>query len=471
MANKAQATDDRLVAARLMHRLLVHRQTLDQLEPDAGLEPFVRELVYGTARHYFSLAYRLHSVLDRTLRTKDQDLFALMLIGAYQLLHTRVPAHAAVAATVDSVKGLKKPWARGLINASLRSVQRAAEQPLAELTLKAAAEPALSEAEVELPQWLNDELAKDHPEDWPALAHALAARAPMTLRVRLDAAGTLASQLVALNRQHTEPFDRETWILDASIPTRSLPGYAQGSVSVQDAGAQLALHALEQLRSHLLPMIESISAAPDPGKTEDPKPTLRFLDACTAPGGKLFHLLERWQPDFQLEVLAMDASADRLAFVAAEAKRLRWVHPAADANLRLKFLEADATDRGWWDGQTFDLVLVDAPCSGTGTLRRHPDVKLLRQAEDIDQQCLLQTQLLANLAHCVRPGGGMLYATCSLLARENDQVVGHFLAAHPGWRLVPLTLPSGSATNFGWQLLPTDPRTDGFYYAALVQLQ
>ena len=186
-----------------------------------------------------------------------------------------------------------------------------------------------------------------------------------------------------------------------------------------------------------------------------PEPGSRVLDACAAPGGKLFHLLERFPG---VTAVALDSSAQRLERLSAEAGRLR--HP-------VNALHGDVTELTWWDGEAFDRILLDAPCSGSGTLRRHPDIKLLKKASDLDGYAQLQSRLLTNLWQTLRPGGNLLYCTCSLFAEENDQVVAAFLNVADDAETSPASLASGLARTYGWQLLPTDSRTDGFYYALL----
>ena len=451
MSHRIPGAKQRARAARALARVLTKGQTLDQLEPDPPFDPLERELLYGTLRHYFSLAYRASTLLSSPLKAKDQDLWALLLIGLYQLEHLSLPDHAAVASTAGAARNLKKPWGTGLINGCLRTAQRSLSKPLATLPRKGST--TQEEARYELPGWLIGQLKADHEQNWEALTEAFLTRAPMALRLVNSDQGAVEAALHEAGLHWSKPFEAETLVLDKACPVSALPGYDTGAVSVQDAGAQLGANALTQLWSSL---------SPSPASLE----SWRWADFCCAPGGKLFHALERWQDQPQ-SVLALDNSAKRLAQVAQEQKRLG--HPRPGQSLELKLADASNPEQ-WWDGTAYDFVLLDAPCTGTGTLRRHPDVKLLRKVEDLLSQTKTQTALLQAAARVTRGGGGVLYATCSVLQAENDAIIDAFLEEHPDWQSVPLSLPSGVATAHGWQLLPIDPATDGFYYAALKHL-
>ncbi|MEM6707535.1 MAG: transcription antitermination factor NusB [Pseudomonadota bacterium] len=448
---------DRARAARLLNRVLTEGRTLDQLEPDAPLSPLVRELLYGAARHAYSLSYRCAALLKRPLKARDSDLWALLLIGAYQLLHTNVPAHAALNETVHATRLLKKPWARGLINGCLRTIAGNAEQPnpAALDTLPRNGAATRDEARFELPQWLIKRLQVEYGTAFPRLAEALAGRAPMTLRVAPGQRDALARALNDHGRHWRTPYgeDSATWILDQPLPVAALPGHAEGCFSVQDAGAQLGQRVLDELLHHC-----DSSAATGTH--------LHWVDACAAPGGKLCHALERWQARPH-QVTAFEVSESRAAHLHRELSRLRL--PGAATTLDVQ--TADARDQAAsWSQKPVDLVLLDAPCSGTGTLRRHPDIRLLASSDALTEHQATQQTLLTALASIVRPGGALLYATCSLLEEENDGVVGTFLEQHDDWRTTAIELPTGNPRRHGWQLTPIDPDTDGFYYAALVKL-
>lgn len=431
----SEGARERAAAARLLRQVVVNRRTTDRVFATREASPLVQEMVLGSLRHHFSLSAAVDGCLRQPLRQKDRDVYCLLIVGAYQLWHMRVPDHAAIFETVGATRVLGKTWAKGLVNAVLRSL--AGQAPL---------------EHSEHPAWLEAALAEAYGDAASEVMAADNARAPMCLRLnllrtgaedyeaRLAEAGLTsrapnrAESTGADGRQAVGP-GPETRVLQEPVPVGRLPGFAEGLVSVQDAGAQLA--------APLLTGPAGTAAG-------------RLLDACAAPGGKLFHALER-QPD--LTGVALESNPDRLAALEAEAARL--------GHTRLEPRAADATTLDWWDGTTFDYVLVDAPCSGTGTLRRHPDIKVLREPGDLPTLTDLQRRLMANLWRVVEPGGTLLYCTCSILTAENDDVVAHFLAQHPDARVTGVPLTSGRPTRHGWQLLPTDPDTDGFYFARL----
>jgi 16S rRNA (cytosine967-C5)-methyltransferase len=421
---------ERAEAARLLHRVAARRQTTDQAFAGVDHSPLVQELVFGSLRHYFSLRRLIGSLLTNPLKPKDQELMFLMIVGAYQLIHMRVPDHAAIFETVNACRLLGRPWATGLVNAVLRKCAQARPE---------------AERSFEHPEWLEGALREGY-EDAESIMAANNARAPMTLRINLARttpeaylAHLEAARLAVRPTNGTlagsgEWVGPETQVMLSPISTQALPGHSEGLVSVQDAGAQVAANLL----------------APRPGD--------RVLDACAAPGGKLFHLIERY-PEAQL--IAVEKNPRRMEQLRGDGRRLGHSNYAS--------LIGDATSLDWWDGIPFQQVLIDAPCSGTGTLRRHPDIKVLRKQGDITAFAGLQQRLLANLWRTLSPGGNLLYCTCSLLAAENDSVIGAFLAQQQDASVSTLKLSSGRATRHGWQLLPTDPDTDGFYYARMIK--
>jgi 16S rRNA (cytosine967-C5)-methyltransferase len=419
---------ERAEAARLLRRIAMGGEPSDQVFGRRAASPLVQELVLGSVRHWFSLSAAVDAALHRPMQAKDQDLYALLVVGAYQLRHMRVPDHAAIFETVAACTALRKPWARGLVNALLRQFAQGGQDDQTDRSF-------------EHPPWLEARLRAEYP-DAEAIMTANNRRAPQSLRVnlrrsdpaayraRLGAAGVAVLPMTAANgRQGFEP---ETLTLARPLPAADLPGYAEGIVSIQDAGAQFAAPLLV------------------------PRAGERVLDACAAPGGKLFHLAER-QPD--AVYLGVDRSEHRLEHVRQEARRL--------GHTRVALRAADATSLDWWDGTPFHRVLLDAPCSGTGTLRRHPDIKLLRRPEHVTAAAALQQRLLENLWHLLAPGGTLVYCTCSILSTENDAVVAAFLERHAEAEKVPFELTTGRTTRHGWQLLPTDPLTDGFYYSRM----
>lgn len=398
---------------------------------DLGL---AQELSYGCLRHYYSLRWALRRLLKSGLKARDGDIEALLLIGLYQLRHTRIPDHAAIHASVELTRALGKGWAKGLVNGVLRNAQRQGAA-----LYEDADDTAGEEARHDHPRWLLSALRAAWPGHWPAIVAANNARAPMTLRVnrRLTSAAAYRAQLADAGLASTLCVDSPDGVqLDTPCGVERLPDFASGAVSVQDESAQLAAALL----------------GAQPGE--------RVLDACCAPGGKTAHLLEL-EPSLQLT--AVDASAERLTRVAETLRRL---------NLNAQLVAGDATaPRDWWDGTCFGRILVDAPCSATGVIRRHPDIKLLRRAEDIPDLARTQVALLAALWPLLKPGGTLLYTTCSVLPAENQHVVEAFVARTPDARPQPLETGWGLPCSLGIQRLPVAGGGDGFYYARLTKAE
>ncbi len=389
----------------------------------------VRELAMGTARWQPRLEILLDRFLDKPLRRADQDVQALLLIGLYQLLHTRIPAHAVLSETVTCADSLKKKWAKGLVNAVLRRAQREAEELLPQLEK----DPVVVTAH---PRWLQKLLKANWPEHWLEICAANNQHPPMTLRVnaqrvsrddylqQLQQAGITATATV---------YSHSGIRLEQPCDVHQLPGFADGLCSVQDEAAQLSAQLL------------------------DARPGQRVLDACCAPGGKTCHILET-QPALD-SLLALDLEAERLKRVQDNLNRLRLT-------ASLKATDVRDVDN-WWDNQPFDRILLDAPCSATGVIRRNPDIKLTRQPDDIAELAKLQGELLDVLWPTLKPGGLLLYATCSTLPTENSDNIGQFLARTPDARELPTGLECGIEQHHGRQLFPQPDGHDGFYYALL----
>ena len=447
--------EDRARAARLLLDVLHKGRTTDQSFGNQTVTPLVAELVYGTLRYYYSLTEHLEVHLAKALRSKDLDLRCLMLVGAYQLFHTRIPVHAVLHETVNACRGLRKPWAANLVNAVLRKLADVARTS-SEGAVSAGIE-SNNERSFELPHWLFAKLSLQYESLAPALMRACLDRAPMSLRVNVQRISITdyRHRLLAADLPCHQGWLAENLILDAPVPARRLPGLTEGLVSIQDPGAMFACGLLTGSR-----------LKPTPADTAESPRHLRILDACAAPGGKLFHLAES-HPDALLT--GVELNDKRMAYLRAEAERL--------GHTRITLLAGDASNRSWWSGEPFDAILLDAPCSGTGTLRRHPDIKILRQMEDLPDYARLQRALLENLWQMLNPGGLLLYCTCSLLEEENDSVIGSFLNDTPSAANAPFELPTGIPTRHGWQLLPipesADPQparsVDGFYYARLIR--
>jgi 16S rRNA (cytosine967-C5)-methyltransferase len=403
---------------------------LDRVEQrDRGL---AQDLAFGTARWQPRLALIAEKLLQKPFKAADRDVEALLLIGLYQLFYTRIPAHAAIGETVACVDKLKKPSLKGLLNAVLRNAQRDSESIIASLDR----DPVLHSAH---PRWLQKALKAQWPEQWQAICAANNAHPPLILRVNRRL-GSRDDYLAELRRSGFagEPcrFSRDGIRLLQACDVTSLPGFAAGLVSVQDEAAQLAAELLELA----------------PGQ--------RVLDACCAPGGKTCHLLEV-EPALA-GVVAVDLEEKRLVRVRENLKRL---------NLDAELIAADGRDTAaWWDGQPFQRILLDAPCSATGVIRRHPDIKLTRQAADIPALAQLQGELLDALWPTLEVGGILLYATCSVLPMENSDTIAAFLARTPSARELQISADFGLQPAHGRQLLPQIDGHDGFYYAKLSKI-
>ncbi|MEA3274583.1 MAG: 16S rRNA (cytosine(967)-C(5))-methyltransferase RsmB [Pseudomonadota bacterium] len=392
-------------------------------------KPLVQELCYGALRALPRLEALAGLLLHKPLKRDDGDLLALLLIGLYQLTDTRIPDHAAVAATVEAARTLGKVWASALVNALLRRFLREREQLLA----RAQRSPS---AKWLFPDWLLRRFQSAWPDDWQTIVAASNARPPMTLRVnrlRSTRAAYAARLAAAGLTARPTAYAGSGLRLDSPVPTAHLPGFADGLVSVQDAGAQLAADLLD-------------AAAGD-----------RVLDACAAPGGKTAHILER--AGDRLDLTALDADPKRLERVRENLQRL-------GLSARIQVGDA-AAPAGEWAQAPFDRILLDAPCSATGVVRRHPDIKWLRRESDIAALSELQARMLDSLWHLLAPGGTLLYATCSLLPEENERRIQDFLGRRTDSREMPLDVGWGVARAAGRQTLPQEGGMDGFYYAKL----
>ncbi|MDD1506078.1 16S rRNA (cytosine(967)-C(5))-methyltransferase RsmB [Pseudomonas sp. CNPSo 3701] len=428
----------RLAAARALAAVLDGKASLgtslppllDKVEArDRGL---AQDLAFGAARWQPRLELIAGKLLRKPFKEGDRDLEALLLVGLYQLFYTRIPAHAAIGETVGCVDKLKKTSAKGLLNAVLRNAQREGDSLIQELDR----DPVLHTAH---PRWLQKQLKAFWPEHWQAICAANNAHPPLILRVNRRH-GSRDDYLARLRQTgfEAEPctFSRDGIRLLQACDVTLLPGFAEGHVSVQDEAAQLATDLLQLA----------------PGQ--------RVLDACAAPGGKTCHLLEA-EPALS-EVVAVDLEAKRLARVRENLDRL---------GLEATLIAADGRDTAaWWDGKPFQRILLDAPCSATGVIRRHPDIKLTRKADDIPALATLQGELLDALWPTLEVGGILLYATCSTLPTENTEVIDAFLARTPGARELDIAGPFGLKQPHGRQLLAQQGGHDGFYYAKLIKI-
>lgn len=426
-------SNPRVSVARILSAVIGEQLNLDNafaqhLPAQTESTAFIKAASFGVLRHYLRLQFYLQQLLSKPLKKKDLDVQCLLLCGLHELFDMHTPDHAVVSETVNAVHELNKAWAKALVNAVLRNAQRRQQQ----LLQQAQQDPQALRLH---PHWLLALLQQDWPQHWQTIVAHNNLPPPMTLRIdthQLDRPTYLA-QLAQQGMPATAHAQVPTALtLEHAVDVHALPGFAQGRVSVQDAAAQLA------------------------GLLLDPQPGERVLDACAAPGGKTLHLLQQ-QPALA-ELVALDHDPQRLERVGQNLARAR---------LSARLLQGDASQPGtWWDGTPFDRILLDAPCSATGVIRRHPDIKLLRRAEDIPRLAKTQAQILAALWPLLKSGGMLLYATCSVLKIENDRQIQTFLQQHADARIQPITATWGLAQVCGRQILP-DAGMDGFYFALI----
>ncbi|MDU6389064.1 MULTISPECIES: 16S rRNA (cytosine(967)-C(5))-methyltransferase RsmB [unclassified Pantoea] len=426
-----KSTNLRSLAAQLIERVIDKGESLSAVLPAAQKKvgdkdgALLQELCFGVLRTLPQLEALIGKLMARPLSGKQRVLHYLIMVGIYQLLYTRVPAHAALAETVAGAEVLKRANLKGLINGVLRQFQRQQVELIAEVDH--APQRYLH------PGWLLQRLQKAWPDNWQRIVDANNQRPPMWLRV---------------NRQH---HSRDSWLalltesgkaavadetafdalrLEAPAPVGQLPGFADGWVTVQDLSAQ---------RCALL-------LAPEDGE--------QILDLCAAPGGKTTHILEIAP---KAQVMAVDVDAQRLTRVKENLQRL---------NMQAEVKQGDGrTPAAWCGERQFDRILLDAPCSATGVIRRHPDIKWLRRDRDIAELASLQREILDAIWPHLKPGGILLYATCSVLPDENEAQIDAFLSRHADARAE--ALPDGKIS--GLQVFPTIDGGDGFFYAKLIK--
>lgn len=421
-------TNDRLQALKILIELMEHQASLSQLMPSsAQITPLTKELCFGFCRHYFRLEAIALKLLDK--KPKDLDVWTVLLLGLYQLQYMNKPEYATVKETVALLEKIGKNWAKGLVNAVLRNFCRRSEELLSQLKEG----PVFNFGQ---PEWLLKRIKMDWPLDWEQIAAANDAHPPMTLRINSKKT-TRDEYLDVLNKAGLKARSIEgvpqAIILEEACDVYQLPGFEQGQVSVQDAAAQCAVALL------------------------DLKPGLRVLDACSAPGGKTCHILEI-EPELEA-CIALDLDAKRLNRVKENLQRLE---------LQATVMQGDASQpQTWWDGLLFDRILLDAPCSATGVIRRHPDIKLLRRSEEVQAIVQRQKVLLEALWPLLKAGGLLVYATCSIIADENEKQIAAFLKEHPKASVLENKGLCGRTTGHGLQILPGEQEMDGFFYSVL----
>ncbi|BCE03033.1 16S rRNA (cytosine(967)-C(5))-methyltransferase RsmB [Marinicellulosiphila megalodicopiae] len=420
----------RLLVAQVVNQVAHHGDSLSNLLPmylpkiGEDQASLFQALVYGSIRQYFQLRKLVQTKLKTPLRGKEVIVESLLIVGLYQILYSRIKEHAAINETVNACDLLNKEWAKGLINAVLRDVLRDKDAVLEQI-----------QTFENFPKWLVKRIKKDWPKYKADIFEQSDLQAPMSLRLSkaivpeeylqdLEEEG-IDAQLSEISKQGIR--------LENACDVLDLPGFEEGLISVQDEAAQLA--------GQLLPI-----------KDGD-----HVLDACCAPGGKSIHLLQ--QADISL--VALDQDERRMARVHENLER---------ANVQADCIVADASDtQSWFDGKQFDAILLDAPCSATGVIRRHPDIKLLRRDTDIEALAELQKKILDSLWPLLKTGGYLLYATCSILKRENEQQMNDFLYHNKDAKECDLPEGFGIPTKIGRQMLPNGH--DGFYYALLQKIK
>lgn len=421
----------RATATRIIHQVVHHGQSLGQLLPPAleGLPADERgrlqDWCFGGCRWWHRLNAEHQKRLHKPLPKRHELLESLLILGLYQLRHTRIAPHAAIHQSVETARELGSPQLTGLMNGILRKSLRDGEPG-----------PTSDAIHYSHPEWLVAKLGANWPDHWQAMLDANNRKPPMSLRFHPghhDQASALAALADAGLTAHPGQLATQALQLDEACPVDRIPGFNQGHFSVQDEAAQLCTELL------------------------DLAPGQRVLDACAAPGGKTGAILEN-EPG-PAEVVALDSDRDRLGRITENLERI-------GASARLVAADAGDAD-SWWDGTAFDRILLDAPCSATGVIRRHPDIKLLRRETDIRELADTQLRLLEACWRTLAIGGRLVYATCSVLHQENSRIIQRFINGHMDAQLVPITLDWGIETGYGRQLITGEREQDGFFYACL----
>lgn len=421
----------RSIAAKAISQVLDQGQSLSTVLPglqknisekDRGL---LQELCFGTLRVLPQLEWCLQQLMAKPLTGKQRTLHYLLMVGIYQLVHTRIPPHAALAETVEGAVALKRPQLKGLINGVLRQFQRQQDDLIQRMEN--------TDSRYLHPSWLLNRIKKAYPEQWQQIIEANNQRPPMWLRVN-RAHHSRDEYLVLLQEAGIDaaphPDYADALRLFTPSAVTELPGFADGWVTVQDASAQGSVDLL------------------------DPQNGEMILDLCCAPGGKTTHILEAAP---KAHVLAVDVDKQRLLRVNENLQRLK---------LHAEVKQGDGREPQSWAGdREFDKILLDAPCSATGVIRRHPDIKWLRRDSDIAELAGLQREILEAIWPRLKTNGVMVYATCSILPEENSLQISAFLRDHPEAQLVE----TGDINNPGKQNLPHAEDGDGFYYAKLIK--
>lgn len=413
-------------------------QAIDKLEDrrDRGL---ANELVNGVLRWRWQLEYFVSKLLAKPLKSKDSDVQLILLMALYELIECRTPDYAIINEAVELVrapagKGAGKKWAASLVNAVLRRFTREKDQLLASMHD--------DRVRYSHPDWLLEKIKTDWPDNWQQIIQANNQRPAFWLRVNQSQCTTSRYQQLLGESQiesDVSPVAESALKLSHGMDVRTLPGFDAGQVSVQDVGAQLTAKLMNiNTSGHY-----------------------RVLDLCAAPGGKTCHLLECYKSIDYL--LAVELDEQRMQRVRENLQRLQ---------LNAELLVADARDyEKWWSGEKFDRILIDAPCSGSGVIRRHPDIKTLRRESDIPHLVKLQAEILLAAWQMLVAGGELLYVTCSIFKDENQNQIKQFIADHGDAEDIKIEAHWGKACEYGRQLFPGEEDADGFYFCHLRKRQ
>ncbi len=413
-------------AVRVLSAVIIDGKSMDS-QFNSGDSPLSKQISYGVIRDYYHLSALLEQLLKKPLTGKNINVHLLLLAGLYSVNNLNRPAHASVNATVNATKGLKLPWAKGLVNGVLRNYLR--NQAHIETSIEGDVQ-----AQSNHPEWLLTRIKTAWPDQQESVIAANNARPPMTLRVnqqRLTTAAYLDLLAVSNISARLATHAPSAIYLDAPISVNLLPEFEHGYASVQDEASQLAAGLLT------------------------PAAGMRVLDACAAPGGKTSHILESFPG---IALTALDLEEHRLVSVAENLKRL---------DLKADCVASDLRD--FVPAALFQRILLDAPCSATGIIRRHPDIKLLRRNSDIDKLAATQLELLNAAWALLAPGGILVYSTCSILPTENEDVMRQFCNATTDAVLIPIEAEWGHGQKYGRQLLPDLVGHDGFYYSRIAK--
>lgn len=425
----------RAIAAHIIHQVCYKGISLSDAFDNAKIKknkasPFIKEICFGTIRFWLSLQSILKQLLEKPLKKTDKDIECLLCIGLYQLRYMTIKKYAIVNETVEIARELKKSWATGLVNKILRRMIAEKMNPVG------------MTAEYAHPNWLIDKIKSTHPQEWQTILKANNHKAPLFLRVNQIKITTEAfQQLLSENQIQSETVLnlKNALLLPNPIPIEKIPGFSEGFFSVQDASGQKVIEYLDLHDSHSV------------------------LDACAAPGSKTTHILEKY-PKIK-KLISIDISESRLQKIKENIKRLQL----NTSNHKLITADIEKIDKEF-PMETFDRILLDAPCSATGVIRRHPDIKLLRKKTDIPILAKQQLKMLNTLWPLLKKGGKLLYTTCSILSEENSDVIKLFLSLHADASALPLDTSWGKACEYGQQVITGDRGRDGFYYALIEKM-